>query len=179
MKLLKRILISLVVLVVVITVIGFFLPREVQVERQVIIQAPPQVVFDRVSDMTRFNDWSPWHGLDPDANYQFSGPASGVGARMSWTSDKPEVGSGSQEIVDVTAPGYVAIKLDFGDQGQADSYYRIRDYQGGSELTWGFKVDMGNDIVGRYLGLMMDSLVGTEYEKGLAKLKTQLESEQQ
>ncbi|WP_341502305.1 SRPBCC family protein [Gallaecimonas sp. GXIMD4217] len=177
MNLLKRLLALAILLVVAFMVIGLFLPREVQVERRIHIDAAPAAVYAKVSDLRSFNDWSPWYELDPQAQYQYEGPDAGVGAKMSWHSDKPDVGSGSQEIVEVSAPGYVAIRLDFGDQGQADSYFRIREEKGGSELTWGFRVDFGNDIMGRYMGLMMDTMVGGEYEKGLAKLKGQLESE--
>ncbi|WKE65584.1 SRPBCC family protein [Gallaecimonas kandeliae] len=172
---LKRIVTALVLLVVILLVVGLFLPREVQVERSIHIDAKPQSVFTKVTDLTQFNQWSPWYGLDPSARYEISGKAGERGHKLAWQSDKPDVGSGSMTLIEFNAPGYVAMKLDFAGQGQADSYFRIRPEQGGSDVTWGFRTNFGNDLVGRYVGLFMDSILGRQYEEGLAKLKKVLE----
>ena len=48
---------------------------------------------------------------------------------------------------------------------------------GGTEVTWGFETDLGMNPVGRWMGLMMDSWIGADYEAGLARLKALVEGE--
>src|SRR5690606_16939708 len=43
-------------------------------------------------------------------------------------------------------------------------------------VTWSMQADMGNNPIGRWMGLMMDSIVGADYETGLASLKKLVES---
>ena len=175
---LKRIALAVVLLVVVLLVVGLFLPRNAQVERSLFIQAPPAVVYTEVSDFNRFNAWSPWYGEDPQARYTVSGQPGQAGHQLRWQSAKPEVGNGAMTLVEANPPGYVGIKLDFGPQGQADSYFRIRPVNGGSNVTWGFQVDFGNDVIGRYVGLMLGTMVGNQYQKGLENLKKVITQEE-
>lgn len=172
---LKRVVTALVLLVVILLIVGLFLPRDVQVERTITITAPPQQVYAEVVDLKHFNHWSPWFGIDPATRYVLAGKLGQPGQQLSWQSDNPSVGKGSMTLVESNAPGYVAFKLDFGPQGQADSYFRIRKDGKQSEVTWGFRTNFGNDIAGRYFGLMMDSVLGKDFEKGLASLKKTVE----
>ncbi len=41
----------------------------------------------------------------------------------------------------------------------------------GTRVTWTNEGDMGGNPVNRYFGLMMDRLVGPDFEAGLANLK--------
>ncbi|MGO4774642.1 SRPBCC family protein [Lysobacter sp. 2RAB21] len=47
----------------------------------------------------------------------------------------------------------------------------------GTRVTWTLESEHGNNLVSRWFGLLLDSMVGKDYEKGLAKLKQVLESE--
>ena len=69
---------------------SFLLPAQAVVTRSTEIAAPPDKVFAIVSDMRRFNEFSPWAELDPNIKYTFEGPESGVGQKMIWTSDNAE-----------------------------------------------------------------------------------------
>lgn len=176
MKIVKGIIIGIVGLIALLAVVGFFLPREIHVERSAYIEAPPAEVFRLVNDMREFNSWSPWHELDPNAVYTYDGPPAGVGAKMSWASDDPNVGSGTSEIITSEPNRLIRTQLDFGEQGEAVAFYRLEPQGSGTQITWGFDTDMGGNPFARYFGLMMDSWVGRDYEKGLAKLKTVAES---
>ena len=172
---LKKILIALLVLAALIVMIGFFLPATVHVERSITIDAPPATVFALANSFRGFNEWSPWAEIDPDAVYAYEGPDRGVGAKMSWTSEDRNVGSGSQEIVSSEPFSRVDVLLDFGDQGVADSYFEIAPGDAGTAVTWGFDSELKAPFE-RYLGLVMDSILGPMYEEGLANLKELAES---
>ena len=39
------------------------------------------------------------------------------------------------------------------------------------KVTWSNEGDLGGNPVNRYFGLMMDKMIGPDFEEGLAKLK--------
>jgi hypothetical protein len=79
---LKKILLGVVALVIILGVIGFFLPRQSHVERVITIDRPPSLVHAVTNSFVRFADWSPWQELDPAMKVSTQGPRSGVGVRM-------------------------------------------------------------------------------------------------
>ncbi len=172
MVVLKKIVIALVVLVAVLAGIGMLLPRKVHVERSVVIDAPRATVFALVDGFKQFDKWSPWAALDPNCKYTFAGPDFGVGAKQSWSGDPKTVGTGSEEIVEVKPLESVKVNLDFGEHGLASSGWALAADTAGTKVTWSLDMDMGAGPIGRYFGLMMDKMIGKDYEKGLASLKT-------
>ncbi|HEX7373435.1 MAG TPA: SRPBCC family protein [Steroidobacteraceae bacterium] len=171
MRLVKGLLFGLAVLTSLLLAAGLILPKSAHVERSIRTSASPAAVYALVDGFQHFNEWSPWSGLDPKTKYSYSGPPSGVGAKMTWNSDDPNVGSGSQEIIAVEPDRMVRIRLEFGDQGPSQSTLTIMPDGTGSTVTWAFAADFTDRYFDRYLGLMFDRFIGPDYEKGLAKLK--------
>ncbi len=175
MILFKKILFLLIALLFLALVGAFLLPGSAQVERTVNVAAPTCTVQAQVESYRRFNEWSPWAKLDPDTQYTFEGPARGVGSKMTWVSENKNVGSGSQEIVSVE-PGLVKSVLDFGPQGQADAFFRMQESGEGTDVTWGFETEFGLNPIARYFGLLIDRMVGKDFEAGLVDLKAMVET---
>jgi len=161
---------ALIALLVIFMGGAYILPGEAVVERKIDIAAPPEKVFAIVGDLKRFNEFSPWAEIDPGAHYSFEGPKIGIGQKMSWTSDNPQVGSGSQTVVDHVPNTRFATTLDFGDMGDAISYIELKPVANDTSVTWGFKSLLRNPLE-RWMGLLFDRWIGADYEKGLAKLK--------
>ncbi|WP_193164543.1 SRPBCC family protein [Microbulbifer hainanensis] len=155
---------------------GFLFPRQVTLERSVYITQPPEAVFPYVNDLHKFNQWSPWANLDPKTKYEFSGPSQGVGSAMSWRSENPNVGSGSQKIVASEPYSLVRTELNFGAQGMAGGEFHLQPQGSGTNVTWKFKSDMGAGPVARWMGLLVKRMVGQSYEQGLQNLKSVVES---
>lgn len=159
--------------------LGFILPGHVHVERQITIQANPDRVFALVGDLEQWNAWSPWVKIDPNADMQISG--SGIGQTMVWSSQHPQVGSGSQEITALEEPRYLRTHLEFDGQGQADATIAIGPLEDMTRVTWSLDTDVRKGVplllkpVSAYFGLLMDSTVGRSYETGLRNLKTVIE----
>lgn len=177
MKFLKWLLIIIAVLAVVLVVVGFILPQQRHVERSITISAMKDTVFNQVNNLQNFNNWSPWSDIDPKTSYSFTGPQSGVGATMAWDSQMEEVGSGTYKIIESNYPNLVKFEMKFGqEQMLAFSSFTLEEV--GVEqtrVTWSFDIDFGNNLIGRYFGLMMDGAVGPQYEKGLDNLKDVVE----
>lgn len=172
MRSIARYIVGLLIVVAVLLLAGFLLPRQVEVSRAVVIDAPSGAIWPLVSDLKRFNEWSPWAAIDPDGTtYHYEGPQDGVGQRLVWSSAHPDVGSGSQEIIEIDPGRSVTAQLRFGELGEAEASIILTPAGRGTEVTWDFDTDLGMNPVRRWLGLFIDGWVGKDYEAGLARLK--------
>ena len=171
MRFLGRALAALFAVGVFLVAIAWFLPREVTVTREIVIAAPPARVFAHLNSMQKMAEWSPWTRLDPAMRTSFAGPPEGTGNRMTWSSDDPAVGSGSQEIIVSEPDQRVETSLQLGDMGPATAWLALRPEDGGTHVTWGILADVGASPVGRYMGLALDRWIGADFEAGLASLK--------
>lgn len=178
----NKVIYTIVIAIFIFIVIGLFLPSNVSVERSILINRPASTVFVLLNSFRTFRAWSPLAVRDPDAEYVFSGPATGVGARLDWRGDPRQVGNGWQEIIESVPFKRISMQLDFENQGRAVSYFNIEDRPADVLLTWGFEADLveGHGFFGsllaRYFGLFFDQWIGTDYEQGLANLKAYAES---
>lgn len=179
MNMLKRLLIALLSLAVVFGLVGLLLPSRVAVERSIAVTSPPPAVFAALNGFQQFAQWSPWADRADDIEYRFGGALHGTGARMEWHSADPDVGSGSQEIIESLPYQRIAIALSFdGFDAPSRSEFRLAPAtNGGTELRWMFSADMGMNLIGRYFGLMMDRYIGADYERGLSRFKQWIESQ--
>ena len=180
MALVKKIAGGLVGVVAIIIAAGFLLPSTVHVERDVVIDASPVEVFALVSDFEAWDSWSPWANIDPEATMEITG--SGLGQTMTWSSNDPNVGHGSQQIVQLDAPSLLKTHLDFGTEGMADATFTLTSESGKTKITWSLDTDMREGVpfwlqpVNAYLSFLIDSAIGNSYEKGLSNLKAVAES---
>ncbi len=113
--------------------------------------------------------------MDPDTQYEFSGPDQGVGSRMAWHSGDGRVGHGSQEITAILPTERVEMKLEFGEQGNGTAAFLLEPEGDATRVRWRFRTEFGWDLFSRYVGLMLDSMIGAAYEKGLRTLKDHVE----
>ncbi|MFQ5674932.1 MAG: SRPBCC family protein [bacterium] len=171
---LKKILIGIVGLVVLLAVVGLLIPSSYRVERSIQINAPVETVFAQVVDVKNWENWSPWKEQDPTINTTYGDVTSGIGGHFSWTSENS--GDGSLTITEVEENRKIKTDLDFGDQGTANGFWMFTQNDEGVKVTWGFSGDFGYNLMGRYIGLMMDSFAGPDLEKGLANLKKTAEA---
>jgi effector-binding domain-containing protein/uncharacterized protein YndB with AHSA1/START domain len=176
MNTLKKLVFGIGLFAVLLVAIGFFLPRTAHVERSIVIEAPQATVFTVLNGFRQFDRWSPWAGIDPNATTTYEGPETGVGSKMSWAGNDA-VGTGSQEILESTPYERIRVRLVFGEfPGDFTATYALAPEGSGTRVTWSFDADYGSSIFGRYFGLLSDSMLGPDYEKGLGRLKPFAES---
>ena len=171
MKIVKRILVFLVVLVAGFAVVGFLLPARYHVERSASVAAPPEKVFAIASDFRTWEDWTAWNlKMDPTMKRTFAGPATGVGAAVSWEGKKS--GQGEMKLTKVTSPTGFTYDLAF-EHGQFKSVGTMRFEASGDGTTvvWTDDGDMGGNPFYRWMGLAMDKFIGPDFAKGLEGLK--------
>lgn len=171
---LKRLFALLLAFVVVLIVVGFLLPTTVTVERSRLIEQPPEVLFEVLTDMRHFVQWAPWTSGDADVDYRLEGPPSGEGATLVWNQES-EGGGGRLWIVSADAPRKVDLDLELGES-EAESWFTIEAEGNGQRVSWGMQMQFGAlDLVGRYAGLLLPGLVGGEYREGLERLDAYLD----
>jgi effector-binding domain-containing protein len=178
----KKLLYSIVIIIVIFVSVGFFLPREVHIERSIKIDRPAAMIFTLLNSYASFNTWSPWTQRDPSAQYSITGPESGVGAQLAWDGDPRLTGQGQQEIIESVPHSLIRIRFQFANQGEAIMYYTLQEHDDATLVSWGFDTDVTSGqglfggIMARYFGLFFDRWLGTDYEQGLANLKRLAES---
>ena len=162
-------------LMVLFAVGGFFVPRDLKVERSVTIARPAVEIFDRLQSFRKWEGWASWFRRDPFLEKKFSGPEEGTGAMMEWSSRND--GAGRIKIVGTSLPARVNMAVDFGEHGEAVSWFELTDAgQGATRVTWVFSADFGQNAARRYFGLFFRSRVAKDLDEGLGNLKELLES---
>ena len=174
MKIVKWLAIIIAVVVVLFVLIGFTLPKDYSVERTVVIQADPAAVHTLVGDLTAWDQWTPWLDADPTIVTTFGDVTSGVGASQTWTG---ESGDGKLTFTQCSPETGVLYDMSF-NEGKYVSIGAL-DYtlvDGGTQVTWRMAGEMGSNPISRYIGAMMDAMVGPMFEKGLGQLKSAAEA---
>lgn len=178
MKTFKKILIGLVVVLVLIAVVGLFLPGKVHVERSASINSSPDKVFALVGTMKNWELWSPWHKMDPNMKVTYFGPESGLGAGYSWESEK--MGNGKLTITGYEPFNKINTDMDFMENGTAKAAFNFTVTTEGTNLSWSMDSDTKEkggfmNVIGGYFAIFMKGALAKEFDKGLADIKTQAE----
>jgi hypothetical protein len=171
-----RLVLGILVLVAILAAVAVGLPPHVTVARSVVINAPEYAVFPYLDNLHRFADWSPWSARDPQLRVSYSGPESGTGAEIQWTSEKASIGTGSMKITESEPSRHIALAVNFNGL-EGTSAYELAPSGSGSKVTWSFGYDTGSNPLRRWKGLMLDGFVGSEYSAGLNKLKARIEED--
>jgi len=176
MRILKRLLLAVVTLIVLLAVIGFFLPSKYHVERNVTVNAKPEAIFPYLNNLKSWPDWTAWTTKRyPDMKTNFSGPEAGVGATYNW--EGQSVGTGSLKLTKSDPNTGIEYDLDF-DNGKYLSKGSIKMQPSGNgvNVIWSNEGDLGMNPINRYFGLMMDRFMAPDFEEGLKNLKQKVES---
>ncbi len=177
MRHLIEILLAIVATIVVLLLIGLFLPGggHGHVERSIIIERPPSHVFDVLNSFKRFNEWSPWAKKDLNASYGIEGPEVGQGALMTWSGNEI-VGSGRFEIIESTPTSLVKMVQRVSNGRTGTVTFDVGSTDLGVKVTWKYDVELGSNPIERIKGKYLDSSIGGEYQYGLMRLKALIES---
>jgi uncharacterized protein YndB with AHSA1/START domain len=174
---LRTILIILVVLIAGFAGVVAMQPSEFKVERTATINAPAAAVFPHVNDLHKWDAWSPWAKLDPNAKVGFEGPQAGKDAVFTW-SGNDSIGEGRMTIVESRPADLVSIKVDFTRPfaGTSTSEFAFKPDGNGTAVTW--TMSGHHDFIAKAMCLIMNGqkMMGGEMEKGLAQLKSVAEA---
>lgn len=173
---LKKFFLGVAAVVFFLVLYGIFQPAHYSISRELVIQAPAEKIFPYLNNSRKFETWSPWSELDPKAKMEFSGPEEGVGAKTSWTGGD-KLGTGSATIVESMPNHLVKTHLVYEKPFVMEQWAALSLSSAGDTTTVKWTVEGENKFMGRIMCLFMnmDKMVGGNFEKGLAKLKSLVE----
>ncbi len=152
-------------------------PDSFEVRRSVGISAPPETIFPLINSLRSMNTWNPFVEPDPNIKISYSGPESGKGAAHEWNGNH-EVGAGRLEITDSSPNSHVAMRLDMARPMEAHNTvdFTLEPSAAGTHVTWAMRGEQ--PLLGKVMSVFIDceKMVGNQFEKGLASLKTLAEN---
>ncbi|MBZ4376972.1 SRPBCC family protein [Corallococcus interemptor] len=153
-------------------------PDTFTVTRSATVPGSPDIAFGLVNDFHQWNQWSPWEGLDPDMKRTFGGAESGVGATYAWTGND-DVGQGQMTIEEASVNASIRVKLEFIKPFASTSIttFAFKPADTGTTVNWTMTGDHNFISKAMCLFMDMDQVVGKDFEKGLASLKTAAQAE--
>ena len=172
-----KIFIGFGVIVVVFVVIVALQPPEFRVARSATIAAPPPAVFAQVNDFHKWDAWSPWAKLDPNMKKTHEGAPAGTGAIYSW-SGNDQVGEGRMTLTESRPSELIRIKLKFMKPFAATNTTEFTFKPEGNQTAVTWSMFGTNNFIAKAFGLFMnmDKMVGGDFEKGLASMKSVVET---
>lgn len=165
--------IALLLLVVVLAFAGYVAiqPAIATITRSATLAAPPAAIFPYLNDLHKWQEWSPWAKLDPNAKTTFEGPPAGVGAAFSWSGNS-EIGEGKMTIEESKPNESVKMKLDFAKPFRSKSVadFELKPEGSGTNVTW--SMTGKRPFLARAMCIIFnaDKMVGQMFETGLANL---------
>ena len=169
----KKILLALAAIIAVFLIVVALQPSEFKMERTATMSAPAAVVFDQVNDFHKWEAWSPWAKLDPNAKVAFEGPPSGTGTVMTWSGNS-EVGEGKMTLTESKPDELVKINVDMVKPfaGSSSSQFTFKPEGDQTAVTW--SMEAHHNFFAKAMCLVFNGrkMMAEAMDKGLASLKT-------
>ncbi|MEQ1638276.1 MAG: SRPBCC family protein [Methylococcales bacterium] len=168
---------EIILILVAIAIIIFILvaarqPDDFCITRSITVNAPAGAVFTHINDLQKWEAWSPWAKLDPNAQNFFEGPEAGTGAIMRWAGNN-KVGVGSMKITESRLDEFIQFKLQFLKPFVATNAAEFTFTPEGDKTRVSWSMYGKNNLMAKAMGLIMncDKMVGGQFEQGLGDLK--------
>ncbi|SDT42636.1 SRPBCC family protein [Bradyrhizobium canariense] len=166
----------LAIAIAIVLILAAIKPETFSVERAISVKAPADKIFPLINDFHQWGSWSPYENKDPAMNRSYSGAASGKGAVYAWEGNS-NVGSGRMEILDISVPSKILIKLDFFKPFEGHNTAEFIMLPQGdatnptTDLTWTMRgpAPFMSKVMQVFMNL--DRMIGKDFEIGLANLK--------
>jgi hypothetical protein len=176
-SMIKKVFIVLAALILIFVVIVALQPSDFKIVRSAKFTAPAPAVFAQVNDFHNWEAWSPWAKLDPASKSIFEGPSAGTGAIFKW-SGNDKVGQGQMTITESHPSDLVRINLEFIKPFAATNTTEFTFKPDGDQtvVTWSMSGRNGFMAKAICLFMNMDKTVGSDFDKGLAQMKSVVEA---
>lgn len=167
MKTIFKVLLSLILLLL---LSNFFLKGNATVQRSIEIERPLNQVFMKVANVSEWAKWDPWCTSDSTISNTFPGAIYGLNAQRTWTSE--ESGIGSMTITAIELNKKIEFDLQFSApfESEAKVIFTFEQIQGKTKVTWAMTQEFS--FFFRVFGLLVDKMIGPDFERGLQNLKS-------
>jgi len=155
-------------------IIALFIHNSYDVEREVVINQPKDIVFQYIKYLKNQNEFSKWANIDPDMTKTYTGVDGSVGFVSGWDSNNEEVGTGEQEIIAIDEGKRIDFELRFFKPFEAtEPAYMITENMEGNKtkVKWGFSGHMDYPMNLMFLFMDFEKIIGDDLQTGLDNLK--------
>ena len=173
----KKFLSFIFLLLIILGVIGYFLPTNYSVHKTKTISSSATHIHEYVGDLNKWQEWTAWKGDDPEIEIMVGEKTTGIGASQSWTDNH---GGGSLTFTSWSPEKGIEYDLVF-DGGKYKSKSAIQYDTSSNTRTrvhWTLDGDMKIPIIGGYMALFFKYLIGDMFQQGLDQLKVIVEKDQ-
>ena len=175
MKTLKRIFLAIVIILILLAIVAFLLPKTYHVERSTVIKGNKVLIYDLTSNLGKWDLWTPWNKkMDSTAVFELIGPDGKVGVLRKW--DGKVIGNGQMMLTQLVPGELVGYDISF-QKGKYKSQGKlvIETTGDSAKVSWIDEGDLGYNPISRYMGLFMGKMLTPDFDKGLAGLKKVVE----
>jgi hypothetical protein len=169
--------IAIAVLIIALLVFIATRPADFRIERSAQMNASGDAIFSIINDLQQWGRWSPYDKRDPAMQKMYGGPPTGPGATYIWNGNN-KVGEGQLTIVESKPGQLVSMKLDFTRPFKCSNRvnFTLAPVGTGTMVSW--IMEGRNNFMAKTFSLIinMDKMVGTDFEAGLANLKSLVEA---
>jgi uncharacterized protein YndB with AHSA1/START domain len=157
------------------------MPADFRIARTTTMAAPAPAVFAHVNDFHNWRTWNPWGKLDPAMKQTYVGAPAGAGAVYTWVGNG-KVGQGRMTVTESRPSELIRIKLEFLKPFAATNTAEFTFKPAGGDrtvVTW--SMAGCNTFMGKAMSLVMDMdrMIGKNFERGLADMKSVVEGGKQ
>lgn len=165
-------LLAIAAVVAALLIYAAFKPKAFLLERSAVIAAPPERLFPLVNDLKAFNTWNPFAKQDPAQTLTYEAITEGRGAAYRWSG--PKSGAGRMQITESVPAQRVMMDLDFNKPMEAHNkvVFALSPLGAETKVSWAMSGNMPYMHRLMTTFFSMDKMVGGEFAKGLASLKS-------
>jgi effector-binding domain-containing protein len=166
----KKIVFGLLAIVIVLVMVGFLLPEQVEVSRSITVNAPAEYSYEEINKLENWKNWSYWNTLDPAMQVTFGDKRMGAGAFYAWASSN--MGNGKLTITESVPFESIKADLNFMEQGTAKSWYTFQPEGENTKVTMNILTHMGMNPIMRWMGVTMFKIeMNKAFDYSLTKIK--------
>lgn len=179
MRILKTLLLSILAIVGLALIAAIFVKKDMSAERDIVINRSNDEVFSYIKMLKNQNTYSKWSTMDPNMETEFRGVDGTVGFVSGWKSKKDDVGAGEQEITKIVEGKRIDYDLRFIEpfESKATTYMITEPVSANqTRVKWGFQSKMNYPMNLMLVFVDMEEAIGEDFQYGLEKLKSNLES---
>ena len=175
MKFLKWLGIVIASLVALFLIIPLFLPGTFHMERSIVIEKPVDMVFQTAVDMNQRAKWDPWIEMEPNVEMNVTMTPEIIGSGYSWKGEI--IGEGKITIREFVPNELIKSEIEFISprSSKSDVTWNFQKVDDGTKITWAFEGSLSYPME-KWMGLFMEKMMSTPFEKGLTNFKSLVES---
>lgn len=178
MTILKYVLIALIAIVVLLLIVASFINSAFQVESNITINQPKQIVFDYIKHLKNQEYYSKWMKMDKDMETTYRGEDGTVGFVYAWESEMKNVGVAEQEITDIVEGESIETEIRFKEPFvSTDQAYMTTESMTDSSTTVTFGYNGKMNYPTNLLIPVFKNKIGKDMKDNLQALKAILEED--